>query len=284
LGLETAHSPNADDITAIYAVMLFLGTLFAVAVNAALIFCIVRFRATRGREPVRFRGQGRIQARAAAALAVAAIAIFIAGVVYTEKASDVEASGPNGLAATNSLVAQEGLSLPTGDVPDPLRIRAVGQQWIWRYEYPAPDSGSGAPESTGAQTFADVFSYYELTVPVDTTVVVDVDSTDVVHRWWVPELGGKFDATPGRVNETWFKADEEGFYDGQSAAFSGASYAVMRTRVHVVSVPEYQAWLTKQAADIQAAQASVQQQLSAKAGSTAPGPAGSEGPAKGEEK
>jgi cytochrome c oxidase subunit II len=81
----------------------------------------------------------------------------------------------------------------------------------------------------------------------------------VVHRWWVPGLSGKFDATPGESNSTWFKADEEGIYDGASYAFSGASYAAMRTRVRVVDVPEYQSWLAQQAADIQSAQQFVQQ-------------------------
>ena len=107
-------------------------------------------------------------------------------------------------------------------------IEATGQQWIWRYEY---------PDGT--------FSYYELVVPVDTAIVVKLGSTDVVHRWWVPGLGGKFDAVPDQSNQTWFKADEEGSYDGASYQFSGASYAAMRTRVQALSVPEYEAWLDR---------------------------------------
>jgi cytochrome c oxidase subunit 2 len=252
LGLETAHSPNADDITTIHAVMVVVAAVFAVAINAALLLCVMRFRAARGREPRRFRGQGAVQARVGGVLALVALAIFIAGIVYTQKASDVAAS-------PSQPTAQVGLSVPSGT--EPLHIRAVGQQWIWRYEYPAPSGGGTNAAATGTQSFADVFSYYELVVPVDTTVIVDVDSTDVMHRWWVPELGGKFDALPGHINRTWFKADREGTYEGQSAAFSGASYAVMRTQVRVVSQPEYQAWLTKQAAGIKAAQATVQQQL-----------------------
>ena len=123
-----------------------------------------------------------------------------------------------------------------------LQVEACGQQWLWRYEY---------PDGT--------YSYYELVVPVDTAVILNLCSTDVVHRWWVPGLGGKFDAVPGESNRTWFKADEEGEYDGQSYAFSGAGYAVMRTRVRVVDVPTYQAWLEEQAAGIQEAQSFVQQ-------------------------
>ena len=100
-------------------------------------------------------------------------------------------------------------------------------------------------------------------VPVDTAVVVNLASTDVVHRWWVPGLGGKFDAVPDQSNATWFKADTEGLYFGSSYQFSGASYAAMRTEVRVVSVPEYQAWLEQQAADIQDAQEFVQGEIAA---------------------
>jgi cytochrome c oxidase subunit 2 len=77
----------------------------------------------------------------------------------------------------------------------------------------------------------------------------------------VPGLSGKFDATPGQSNQTWFKADQEGIYDGASYAFSGASYAAMRTRVRVVDVPTYQAWLEQQAAGIDEAQKFVQTAL-----------------------
>jgi cytochrome c oxidase subunit II len=120
---------------------------------------------------------------------------------------------------------------------------------VWRFEY---------PDGT--------FSFHDLVVPVDTTVVLQLDSTDVVHRWWIPELGGKFDAVPGRTNQTWFRADEEGTYDGQSAAFSGAGYATMRARVVVVSVPEYKAWLDRQSEDLQQAQEAVQRRVQAAAG------------------
>jgi cytochrome c oxidase subunit 2 len=245
LGPETAHSPNADDITAAYWVMLALAAVLVLAVNAALVFMLVRFRAARGTEPRRFRGRPRTQMRVAGVLGLGAVALFVLGVVYTERAQDVEASGPAGLADAN-----------------PLQIRAIGQQWIWRYEYPDTDSGTtSAVPTTGS--FADVFSYEELVVPVDTTIDLAVESTDVEHRWWVPSLGGKIDAEPGKINHTWFKADEVGVYDGQSAGFSGASYAVMRTKVRVVSPEEYQAWVAQQGADIKAAQAAVQAQIAA---------------------
>ena len=246
LGPETAHSPNADDLNALYWVMLVVAGLLIIAVNAALIGLVMRFRAARGREPRRLRSRRSAQLLIATGLTALAVVIFVAGVIYTDSASEVEASGEEGLQASALRTAQRDIQLPSGGDTEPLQINASGQQWLWRYEY---------PDGT--------FSYYELVVPVDTAVVVNLASTDVVHRWWVPGLGGKFDAVPDQSNATWFKADTEGLYFGSSYQFSGASYAAMRTEVRVVSVPEYQAWLEQQAADIQDAQEFVQGEIAA---------------------
>ncbi|MGA8217605.1 MAG: hypothetical protein WB771_03485 [Solirubrobacterales bacterium] len=242
IGPPTAHSPNADAMNTLYWVMLVIGLVLLVAINLALVGVVMRFRSARGREPRRLLLRRQAQFGTAAVFAAIVAVAFVLGVIQTHDAKQVEASGPNGLQATSSLTAQRSLALPVAHgSAAPLEIRACGQQWIWRYEY---------PDGT--------YSYYELVVPVDTAVILHLCSTDVVHRWWVPGLSGKFDATPGESNSTWFKADQTGNYDGASYAFSGASYAVMRTRVRVVDVPTYQAWLEQQAAGIQAAQNFVQ--------------------------
>jgi heme/copper-type cytochrome/quinol oxidase subunit 2 len=243
IGPHAAHSPNASDMNTLYWVMLVIGLVLLVAINLALVGVIMRFRSARGREPRRLVVRRPAQLGTAAVFGAIVLVAFVLGVIETNNAKKVEASGPNGLQATSSLTAQRSLDLPvTGASNAPLQIKACGQQWIWRYEY---------PDGT--------YSYYELVVPVDTTVILHLCSTDVVHRWYVPGLSGKFDATPGESNSTWFRADETGDYDGASYAFSGASYAVMRTRVHVVDVPTYKAWLEQQAAGIQQAQQFVQQ-------------------------
>lgn len=233
--LGDPSSPNADDIAAIYVVMLVVASLLVVAINAALVVAIVRFRARRGSSPARFTSGRGLQVRVAAGLGALAAALFVLGVVFTERARDVEASGPRGLQA------------------DPLEIDAIGQQWLWRFEYPGGREGDRT------------FSYEELVVPVDTAVVLDVTSVDVLHRWWVPDLGGKVDAVPGQHQRTWFKAAEEGVHEGQSAAYSGPGYPTMRATVRVVSVAEYEAWLERQAADLAGAQAAVQREVEAAA-------------------
>lgn len=247
MGPESAHSPNAEDLNTLYWVLLIIAGALVVAINAALVGLALRFRGRRGAEPRRLQSRGSAQTMIAGAFAALAALLFVLALIVTENASDVEASGPDGLQASNLRTAQRGIEPPSGeDVAEPLEIDASGQQWIWRYEY---------PDGT--------FSYYELVVPEDTAVVVRLSSTDVVHRWWVPGLAGKFDAVPGQSNATWFKADETGVFEGASYQFSGAAYASMRTAVRVVTVGEYEAWLEQQAGDIQAAQAFVQEQVGA---------------------
>lgn len=238
------HSPNADDLNTLYWVMLVVGILLLIAINGALLALVMRFRSERGRQPRRLVLRRPAQLGAAGAFAAFALVAFVVGVIVTDNAKQIEATGPNGLQGSSVLTAQRGLSIPASAKTAPLEIRACGQQWIWRYEY---------PDGT--------YSYYELVVPVDTAVVIKLCSTDVVHRWYVPGLSGKFDATPGESNQTWFKADETGNFDGASYAFSGPSYAVMRTRVRVVDVPTYQSWLEQQATGIKDAQTFVQNAL-----------------------
>jgi cytochrome c oxidase subunit II len=245
LAPESPNSPNAEDMRTAYGATVVIAIVLGAAINAALILAVVRFRAARDREPAPVRATGRIQSRVGLLLGVIALAIFVFGVAFTVKARDLEASGPEGLQAGSMRFAQLGLDPPSGD-EEPLTIQVSGQQWLWRFEY---------PDGT--------FSYYDLVVPVDTTVVLELDSTDVVHRWGVPALGGRFDAVPGRANTTWFKAEEEGEYVGQSSQFSGPAYPAMRARVRVVSTTEYEAWLGDQEAAIQEAQEAVQQEIEA---------------------
>jgi cytochrome c oxidase subunit 2 len=167
-------------------------------------------------------GGRRIQLRVGGVLTTFAAALFVLGVVYTDKAREAPATGGAGLPAAKS---------------EPLKIEATGQQWLWRYDYPN-----------------EAFSYYKLVVPVDTAIELDLVSTDVVHTWDVPELAAKSDAVPGKTHRVVFSADEEGTYSGQAATLSGQAYAAMRTEVEVVSPERYEAFLESTKKDIQAAQ------------------------------
>lgn len=216
------HSPGTDQIDTLFWIGFVAAAIVIVAINGALIYALRRYRGNRGDEPRQVQGGRGTQLRVGAVLAVFAAVILVLSFIYTDKAREAPSTGPAGLASARSA---------------PLKIEATGQQWLWRYEYPN-----------------QAFSYYKLVVPVDTAVELDLVSTDVIHTWDVPELAPKRDAVPGKVDHVVFRADEEGVYDGNSSTFSGQAYAAMRTEVDVVSPAEYEAFVKRQKADIQAAQ------------------------------
>lgn len=247
---ESPHSPNADEINTLYWITLIVVVALIVTFNAALLGGVFRFRERRGHEPRQVRGLRRLQTLVAAGLAVFAVAMFAVSVIFTEKARDVAPTGPEGLQNSSALTEGSGAAPigtstpPPSKSANPLQITATGQEWLWRYTYP-----NGA------------FSYYQLVVPVDTAVQLNLVSTDVVHGWYVPELGGKFDAVPGKTNHAWFRVDEPGTYTGRSSTFSGAAYAADRIEVSAVTPDEYQSFIETQNQDIQEAQDIVVQQI-----------------------
>jgi cytochrome c oxidase subunit II len=146
-----------------------------------------------------------------------------------------------------------------------LTIKATGYQWYWGYEY--QDDSELAFDSLmlrdGEQADygkADKSVYprllavdNELVVPVDATVRVLVTAADVIHSFTVPAFGFKMDAIPGRINETWFKAQREGLYYGQCSELCGRDHAFMPIAVRVVSQEQYDAWKTAAIDDLESA-------------------------------
>jgi cytochrome c oxidase subunit 2 len=260
-GPRAGHSPNADDIRTSYWVAIAVAAVLVVAIHAALGVALVRFRARRGRAPRRVVAAPGALRRPAVPLALVATGLFVFGIVMASDARDVQPTGSEGLGAQSDLVAQAG-AMNVPPEAKPLEINAVGQQWLWRFEY-----------SRGSAVLpASVFSYNELVVPVDTTVLLHVQSTDVLHRWFIPALGGQVDAIPGQTNDTWFRADREGTYGGQSTSFSGPSYSVMRAWVRVVSPEQYQRFIKAKGKQIKAAQTYVQSRVQKQAVAPAPAP------------
>lgn len=230
---EVPHSPNADDLSTAYWVVFVIVVIVAAALAGGLIAAAVRFREARGRTPASTVAGRGAMLRLTAPFALIAVALFVFGVAMTDSARTVE-TADSGVAAAPPQLAQVGIKgVPpvaaeeeaAGDqATEPLRVSAIGQQWVWRFEYP------------GSQPQGQrLFSYAELVVPVDTTVILTVTSTDVAHRWWVPALGGQVDAIPGKLAETWFRVDTEGVYEGRSTAYSGTGYPSMRIKVRAVS-------------------------------------------------
>ena len=233
---ESGGSPNADDIDTLYKITFYIGIVIFLGVEGTLLYALFRYRHKRSNpEPAQIRGNTRLEIGWTAGAALILVVLTVITFVALPAIRSPEASEQGGLARQGV----GGLLFASTDQPTvpggrALNIRVNGQQYLWRYDY--PERG--------------LYSYYEMVVPVNTTVTLDITASDVIHSWWIPRLGGKMDATPGHVNKTWFKITEPGVYEGQCAELCGENHAQMLARVRAVPVEEYEAWRQGQAAGI----------------------------------
>ncbi|MEM1286948.1 MAG: cytochrome c oxidase subunit II [Pseudomonadota bacterium] len=153
------------------------------------------------------------------------------------------------------------MTLPEAD----LTIKATGYQWYWGYEYPdhggfdflqimlQDDERLALIEETGG-TEADFPRLLAVdnvaVVPVDSNVRLIVTAADVIHNYAMPAFGLKMDAVPGRLNETWFRAEREGIYYGQCSELCGRDHAFMPVAIRVVSQEQFNSWVEVAANDI----------------------------------
>jgi cytochrome c oxidase subunit 2 len=136
--------------------------------------------------------------------------------------------------------------------PADLTVKVTASQWHWAYEYPKDQAGGFSfesymkPENEIKPENGDVRLLSvdnEAVVPVNKTVVLQITAVDVIHSFIIQSFGVRVDAVPGRLNETWFKADREGVYYGQCSKICGKDHAYMPIVFRVVSEEKYQAWL-----------------------------------------
>ena len=151
--------------------------------------------------------------------------------------------------ATKALVAMEDTSNPD------LSIKVTGYQWKWGYDYmdegvsfisslSTPKEQILNEQEKGQNYLLEVDN--PLVVPVNKKVRLLLTANDVIHSWWVPDLGMKKDAIPGFVNEMWFRVDEEGTYRGQCAELCGKDHGFMPIVVVAKNDEDYQQWVTAQ--------------------------------------
>jgi cytochrome c oxidase subunit 2 len=228
---ESGGSANADDIDTLYKITLYVGLVIFLIVEGTLLWSLVRYRARRGGpEAAQIRGNTPLELGWTVGAALILVILTVVTFLYLPGIENPPASGPNGLRASQAQFASIDQPSPPRSGGPILRIKVYGQQYLWRYDYGEDN---------------DLFSYEEMVVPVDTTVVLQITGTDVIHSWWIPKLGGKADGVPGHVNETWFKipASQEGTsFFGQCAELCGAGHADMRASVRAVSPDEFEAW------------------------------------------
>jgi len=143
------------------------------------------------------------------------------------------------------------------DMPKPyMTVKATGYQWYWGYEYPDQKideitSNVLTPEEVAAKglpsSLNNLAASEAMVVPVNQVVRVQVTGADVIHAFALPAFGLKIDAIPGRLNETWFKAEKVGTYYGQCSELCGINHAFMPIEIKVVSQPEFDAWVATKA-------------------------------------
>lgn len=242
---QSGGSQQANEINSLYKIELVIALVIFVLVEGALVYALIRYRKRKGAVPAQIRGNTRLETGWTIGAAVILIALAAITFAKLSAIQNPPNSGPDGAQladASGPLVASVNRRLPPNGKA--LDITVIGRQYIWQYVYP----GASEPDGLGAP-----YSYEEMVVPTNTTVSLDVVSSDVVHAWWIPALGGKVQAVPGYHSYTWFKIPREGTFRGQCAFLCGTGHARMVATVRAVSPPKFEEWLANQKRDIAAA-------------------------------
>jgi cytochrome c oxidase subunit II len=145
-----------------------------------------------------------------------------------------------------------------------ITIKVTGNQWYWSYKYPE-DQGGGfgfdqlmKPEADLKEGEPRLLAVdNEAVVPINEVVKLQITAADVIHSYVIPAFGIRMDAVPGRLNETWFKAEKEGVYYGQCSKICGKDHAFMPSAIRVVSREQYDEWLAESKKKFSAAESPV---------------------------
>jgi len=210
----TPESPNADGIRDSYLfVSIFVLGIF-VLVEGLLIAFIVKYRR---RNRPRFEDGAPIEGTTRIELVWT---VFPVVVLF--------------LIAAFVFIELPGIkNIPSAGASGQLEISVSGRQYYWQYEYP-----------NGVITIDDMRAPAGVPVRLE----ISAPDSDVIHSWWIPALGGKIDAIPGTVNETWFEAQNPGVYRGQCAELCGPEHAQMLASVEVMPRVEFALWLEERRA------------------------------------
>ena len=213
--------PVAENQLFIFWVIFWAGLVVFIAVEGALLYMVFKFKRRDDQDPAQTHGHTRLEI----AWTIVPILILILpawwtvdGIFYMDAGRFVSANGQSDGQAKY------------------LEVDVIGHQWWFEFRYPHPNN-------PGEQ----IAVANEMYVPVGEPVVFLLDSTDVIHSFWVPKLGGKVDMIPNNDNMLWYQADKPLEFFGQCAEFCGVSHANMRFKVIAVPREEFDAWLLHQA-------------------------------------
>jgi cytochrome c oxidase subunit 2 len=221
IGLQPSVSPVADQMHNFHNLLLWIISLITAFVLILLVYVIVRFRASVNPVPSKTSHNTLIEVMWTVVPILILIVIAVPSfklLYFADKAPDAK-----------------------------LTIKAIGHQWYWSYEY--PDNGNFTFDANIVQT-ADLkpgqprllTADNVVVVPVNTDIRVLVTAADVIHSWAMPAFSVKKDAVPGRLNETWFRAEREGTFYGQCSELCGQLHGFMPIEVKVVSQEAFAKW------------------------------------------
>jgi len=224
LGLQLPATPVAHGITSLHTFLMWIITLITLFVLALLLMVVVKFNAKANPVPSKTTHNTLIEVAwtVVPVLILIAIAIPSFRLLYLQR------------------------DIPEAD----MTVKAIGNQWFWSYEY--PDNGEISFDSIIKQDSELLPGEPRLlavdnamVVPVGKTVRLIVTGNDVIHSWTIPSFGVKIDAIPGRLNEDWFRAEQEGVFYGQCSELCGKDHAFMPIEVKVVPEADFNAWVEK---------------------------------------
>jgi cytochrome c oxidase subunit 2 len=208
---QYAHSPNAGRINSAYWLIFGFTAFIFVLVETLLVVFVWKYRSRgRGRdvEGAQVHGHTRLELIWTAFPVV--ILAVIAGFVFYKLPGIAD--------------------VPAASANDRVNVTVEGHQFYWLYRYPG-----------GAVSIND------LHVPVGKVTYLTIESGDVAHSYWIPQLGGKTDAIPGRTNHTWFAPDRAGVFQGQCAEFCGIFHEAMQARVIAEPQSDYETYVSQTA-------------------------------------
>jgi cytochrome c oxidase subunit 2 len=246
LTMKHGGSPNANQISSLYDVLLYMGAFVFVIVEGALLYSVYRFRAKRNPVAAQIHGNTRLEIGWTVAAALLLVVLTVVTFIKLPRIINPPNSDANGLFLT------AGLGKPNPPNGKKLTVCVQGRQFIWRYSY-----GDNCLNSAFNAKLP--YSYTTMVVPEHTTVVLKIQAVDVIHSWWVPSLGGKVDAVPGYTTYTWFKGLHTGNFRGQCAQLCGTNHAAMIAFVKVVTPTQYASWVKTQEQEITTANSQVTQ-------------------------
>jgi cytochrome c oxidase subunit II len=227
LGLQAPVTTVASDIGFFHnAILMPIITVISIFVAGLLGYCIVRFNKKANPVAAKFTHNTTIEVvwTLIPVLILVFISLFSFPLLYK---SD---------------------QIPTAD----MTIKVTGHQWYWSYEYPDHKGISfdanvlSADDAKAANKPYLLGTDNAVVVPVGKTVRIQMTASDVIHGYLVPAFGIQMDASPGRLNEMWFKADKVGTYYGQCTQICGVKHAYMPIEYKVVTQPEFDAWTASQ--------------------------------------